>query len=377
MVDPGKPKSMQAAPPQRLQWVLETRHYLWIATLVGACALLLSIMIEEIKDSTDRVLFPRKRLWIGRLGRTVHEFGMAAAIGGVIGLCFEMGLRYFQEDQADTQKEALQRDVFRYVLGYNVDRAVWDEVYDSVFRSGLIRENWSVAYQFSQVDGLPGHVKLRVSVFYRLRNEDREPVDHSLRHSFFDVVPAQKGGRFVSLRVEDSREAKIRALPEPARGGRAPKPPLLDLDQDALQSCTTDKIEQFTKGMVHILKTKDFVRIPRGEAVDVSYVYELVRQEASTITLYTLQAAKGVKVTAATCSEKCRNLHFELDSAHRVEPERLTKDVPECMLHEWRINAAVLPGQGIELFWSPAKDPKSAGDKPRADEPGKEQVPNK
>lgn len=100
----------------------------------------------------------------------------------------------------------------------------------------------------------------------------------------------------------------------------------------------------------HGIELVEPLLIPAGSAVDVKYAYEQTKRFADMTTLITTHPAKNLTVNLTLFDPVVSKLQFEADSAHRLHPKE------EAFGDGWTIPGALLPGQGIELYWYKKED---------------------
>ncbi|MEK6262714.1 MAG: hypothetical protein AABP62_29300 [Planctomycetota bacterium] len=308
-----------------------------------------------------------------------HEVGMALLVACIVVPTFEWSLRKSEHAQQEAMRtrdreeqkqrqlqleadqkrreEEIRKDIHRFVLGYSIDSDVVRELYSSVFESKLMRENLGVTYEFRSLDPNKESLRVRVAVSYRIKNMAKESQHYPVVHYFRNVCPAeeQKDG-FTACQVFEYPED--------------PKTLPAKLIHDFNDEKERGKFKVVHEGMKHGIALDDAIIIAPGQAIVVKYVYEVSKRFSDVMTYMTTHPAKDFRICAVLCDDRVSDLEFEVDSAHRLDPIRVSVPTKNARFYEWKINAAVLPGQGIELSWhQQAAVPAPAVDKPVANPP--------
>jgi hypothetical protein len=315
-----------------------------------------------------------QEIWAKRLHEVgvdvVRDVGIALMIGGLVTGTFESSLRRHEEAEHDRRVSAIQKDAVKYLLGYGIDPAVMEEVYNNVFKAKLVREEMGVTFQFSQyapADPNRKLVRLRTSVTYRVRNMANEDLDYPMMQSFGDypfdrahqnrftdlvvTYPPDLAGKGVRLdrAAFDAGKYEKDAVED---DGRRVEVEVARLRGDGKKGSVVVHT-RFPDGFRQSLRADRPFVIPAGREIEVSYATERVKRDIDSVTLLTMQPVKHFHVKAILCDPAVVHLHLVGDASHRRGPAKVSLADPDNRCTEWRFPTAVLPGQGFELTWYP------------------------
>jgi hypothetical protein len=295
-----------------------------VAWLPAALAIAMLLMAFGLRGSQTLTHF---------LDALALETGIAVLIGSVAASTIERHYRRRAETEHREQRREIEADIFRHLFGMSVSRELLDELTYTVFAAKFVREKLSLRYEFDIFDaGDPDQpvefVKVRHTVSYQLRNTGRDPEKFRIRHYFENVAPSsQHRDRFTAFHVEGLSET-------------------IAPNETALKEMVTQE------GIRQCLHTR--IEVPPTAPAIVSYTYEAVRRISDSETWISTLPANGIRITAVVLNKSLSGLCFYPDSAHRLDPKRLSGDTSEeCCFHEWEIASAVLPYQGVMLYWHP------------------------
>lgn len=236
------------------------------------------------------------------------------------------------------QKE-LERDVFSHIIGHDVDKSIMGEVNLALRNSMLVRSDVNATYEFSQAKPDTDQVRVVTSVRYRLTNRSRDTQDYWIQHSNINLAPeCDSDEGFVLLRVDEGKP----------NGDR----PIRIFDR---ANCPLGEEEKAgfvmrKDGVKNFIQCKEPLKILPDQSIFVSCTYVNIRRMNDMVTLITKWPADNVKLRVVTSTDS-RELEFFVDSAHRAGLERLDSPRHDHQLLEWQLGTALLPGQGIQLYW--------------------------
>jgi hypothetical protein len=304
-----------------------------------------------------------------------RDVAIAFIVGAVTVVSFEASLRFFEHVEQEAQRSLMAKDVFRYTYGYSVEKGLMEEVQADVILPKLVRDDWLVEYQFHEADEKRGLLKLLTTVTYHLRNRSGDEVPYPLSHYFHSICPIPESrDEFLSLEIESpdpaakmpcadqemlsactaycvDREEKERAQALGRRQTYGPRETVNVVD--AARNQTGIRLVRYKDGSQCGIQTIDPIIIPPRSTIKVRYSYEQTRRFTDMTTMVTVHPAMKLEVCVHIADPKLAKLRLEADSAHRLDPEKVpvlnTKD--RCT--RWEIKSALLPGQGVELYWYP------------------------
>jgi len=217
------------------------------------------------------------------------------------------------------------------------------------------------------------------------RNDQPELVRHTFHNvdpsasdndTFLSFKVAKQGGEPIFTISENAlkkakREAKAK-FAKAAKDQKAPNPNDLAAGDDTLKEatrsepddgvCDDDPNFRYQCGhRRHELVIKRPLKVEPEQMLVISYSYQVTRRYSDLITFQTPYPTRQFSFRV-TKGEGVADLYFEVDSSHRLVPIRTSpgdQQLRSGETYKYELPAAVLPGQGIELYWYPwpHKDP--------------------
>ena len=319
-------------------WLTETHLYVLFFFLGGIGLLLISSNMKLAQAPT-----PSEKRWtLDLLRLLIHEIGIAVVVACVVTAIFELSMHERERKEQAIHEKTLEEDVFKAVFGRGIDHEMIDEVVSSVFRSSFMREDLGLNYDFFCKDPTKEYVRVRVSVTYRLKNMTPERQPYTPVHRFHTVYPDKnEPDSFVSFNIVDETESpKNKAI--------------MEIGPKELLSHRGELFECTKVGTTQELKILRPIDIEPGKSVVVRYAYEVSKRRADLITYHTTHSTKQFHFKI-TKGEGVSDLRFTVDSAHPQKPIITSPPIDEekAISTEWKINSAVLAGQGVEIYWYP------------------------
>jgi hypothetical protein len=105
----------------------------------------------------------------------------------------------------------------------------------------------------------------------------------------------------------------------------------------------------------HRLTIKRLLTIDADRALFISYAYRVTRRYSDIITYQATHPTPNLQFTVSK-GEGVSDLYFDVSSSHRLWPIRVSPGEQQTgvgQTYNYVIPAAVLPGQGVELYWYP------------------------
>jgi hypothetical protein len=281
---------------------------------------------------------------VGIILEIVRDLGIGGLVSCVVGLAVEFSL-YLHAEKLHAE---ISKDVFKAVFGHPLDEKLKKEIQETIFQSLLIREQFTVSYEFEasknvdQPAGVEKLLDLTVTISYDLKNTGLEPTMHTISPSFGELPTlGPRVGQFLSLDVRgNERNKQIIHLEGP------------DITQ-------YDNQERSLRN----LPNGGRFTIDSNQVVSIKWVYKTQRRYADKYTWVTVQPAQNLTLIVKKKGKEVADLTFVPDTAHRVQhPEQQKAGPGGRPLEEgesiWTIDAAFLPYQGIFLDWYPASKVK-------------------
>ena len=321
----------------------------WFLLGVGVICLLGSISWEQslelsrLQLSIDERLKEAGTAWYSRQATWaafMREVGFAALIALVIGVLVERASRVKQAQTAHALLMTVSRNVFGAVLGSHVPASISQHVLGSIFSAPMIRHQLRLTFT---VMNLPeGHgdrssdcVLLRLSTSYELENVSGVTADHRIR--LYYPIPSYPGlcelAKIESVSIDDQ------LLPTEE----------LESGNDAVPNTDYERRSEWP------------VSVGKERRVRVTTSHILVKEFSdSEIWSSLLPTAPPVEVTV---DMQVQGLVWNVDSHHSGKL-RAIDDVPDGPRGlgqvTFRCNEALLPFQGVNLWWRPERPTSEA-----------------
>lgn len=371
----GSSASAAAESSEATPWMKPALMFILVFLLVGIIVL---VIADSIKTEAARIdeaddAQRRKKKWLELGSHLLHELGMAFLVGAMVVFTFELSLRSYEHEEDRKRHADIERDAFRSLLGYGIDRGVMDEVHAGVFASKLVRDDVAVNYQFRRADDKNRQFLLRTEVNYKITNmSNHDDQEYRLSHNFHTSCPlAVKDDHFTSLVVRYAFDPSMEPLradqaaidscteftkrQEPMANGEARTvlvaKPGAGAGGPALFEITKDEL-----GFRHGIRAARPIVIPAGKYVEITYAYEQTKRFEDGASYITLHPSKNFSVHAYL-DERLSHLRLVPDTAHRLDPDMVS--TPGGQYYAWRIPTALLPGQGFALAWFSTQAPSS------------------
>ena len=208
----------------------------------------------------------------------------------------------------------IQNNVFDHLFRRVIPDSLLVELRAGVFNSQFVRENQSLEYEFTPLDGQAGTsdpgsrlLLMRATVTYDLANIASEKESLNLSHYFEDFISVVgRKGSFIVFKITECDT-------------------IIDLKADQLRSPPGSYIAP--SGTRYCI-TSDGVRrgvevanvtVSRRQRAHVSYTYETVRRYCDSETYFVTQPVKdGISIRAVLDSSVSQDIAFWPDTAHRL-----------------------------------------------------------
>jgi hypothetical protein len=272
------------------------------------------------------------------VGDGINELGMAIVIAAILALTFEaLRTREF-EAVAQKERERVRRDVFNTTFGHHLPAKVRREVINQVFQSPFARRQMVLHYFFAPIveASASRFVRIRVKLSYVLHNTtyetrpfafyitaDRPPPGFDMPHEI-KFIHLSVEGACRDFTLDEAYFSKRPALLKSSPG-------LLRFDLDSAGR----KIE-----------------VAAGKSATVTVEYQFVGPYEAGHT--------EIDFGNHVCElEFAVHLSDELRDLYDIEAATTKPELKESRLHDpaegfycWNLgDRALLPGQGIDLYW--------------------------
>jgi hypothetical protein len=348
------------------------------AIVILAGFLLASVLIwgaTQLKVKVDKTPEDRRFAWeLAHL--FVLEVGIAIFVSCFIALTFEWLLHQRAEaeharhlGEADRRHkvhleqeglqhkihlEATQKNLFNTLFGFHLNPRLGDEIFQVLKNSSTFnREDCTLRFEFDappeperaryagNKDRGDDLLLVRATVSYSLRNTTGTPQRFPIEPYFENCLQLDReADRFTAYKIEgcDDRDGCVAAG---------------ELNEEQLRA----KFKP--EGIRRKLSLGEIQINPRCPA-KFHFSYRTLRRTSDSHSWITVVPMDGIRVQAALLDPKL-DLEFDIEAAHREDLLRLgSRTGPSPRVHEWRIEEAILPYQGVILYWHPpAKNKKT------------------
>jgi hypothetical protein len=366
-VEPGQKQGQSAGPSEEVleghATVLLILFYVasFLASLIFIwVAVYLKIRLDQEKERHPEPQLADTLRWRWEFGHLLAlEIGIALFVAWFISLTLEWVMRHRSEgltrhemSRADAQhKKHLaeqQENLFNALFGFNVNRKLNDEMFQTLHNASKFnREECMLVFEF---DSIPDEERarydkgrkhpndlllIRVTVAYKLQNADSARQRFPLRPYF--ESPLQLGGQadvFTAFRVDGC---------EAGEGCVSPG----ELSEQELK-------EKFAAKGIRRQLTVGEVQVNGKCTANVRYTYRTVKRSCDCHSWISVLPMNGLQIQAVIVDPKL-NLQFHVESAHREDIPRIGDSKRAASkVDVWRIENAMLPYQGILLYWYPS-----------------------
>ncbi|MBL8277762.1 MAG: hypothetical protein JNL93_13760 [Pelomonas sp.] len=290
----------------------------------------LALFCKELAFAAVVALFLNLSIeWVNRRRHDDQQAGMLKAIDDAFNARQESLLEEIHKKYKETA-DALLVDVFATVYKKNFEPRIFKVVEKHILNQNLIREDYRVGIRIDNLppdvhSQFPNMVKLTFTISFRLRNTTNKLIKHApVVPAYIDVTPGLEAHcKFISARI-DRRNYQGALLDQHIT---------VPEGAPALQLMLAEELEP--AGIREVL-----LRYEKVAPQDYSEVVCCTTQmDGMDISVLCLEPALAVHAVS---------LHPESEEA------RVSNKGPEIC--EWRINHGILPGQGVVVFWYPARD---------------------
>jgi hypothetical protein len=310
-----------------------------ILALLSIALLLVGFWLHPIShDQSDQNL-------VSALGEHFAiELGIAGIVALVLALTIEsLSHREFRK-LAQSERNAIKKDVFHYVYGHSIPEEIVTEIEVQVLQSLFVKRNQSITHLIERYEPNPKYVLLTTHVTYDLYNlTDKTQTYHLM--TFSEAAPEpdlQDQAKYLRIRVDDCEKS-------------------FEMDVDQLVAS-----QDRNKIGGHLVIEQDIRILPDKPS----------RFALSMQTLKSLHDGYDIFLCSdPTCGFDIKvhvshNLDLEV-SAHSFHPENLKvamEHSPPMQRYHWSMKRPLLMNQGAYVHWRP-KRPQTERAGPQAGVP--------
>jgi hypothetical protein len=305
--------------------------------IVGLICLLFAQLVSHFESSgaltesiggTLQFILRDKALY----AHILDELGIALVIGFVISFTIEKISRREFHAEIEKRIDVVQRQVFRATYQRNIPEGIIEEIEELVFASNFIRKNYVTSYDLESVfvknldandAALPSTylVRERINSSYQVENITRGERTFVLRF-YSETPPHNSLARYCGL---EKLEINGKRIPESKITKR----------QDA-----------------DISSVSLSITLGPGECISVNLMWSTFKNMEDVELLQSLLPSDGMTLRARFP----RNTAVCGAAAIHRSPLVVTDGMTDEGFREWRIEAAVLPHQGIIFWWRSAAE---------------------
>jgi hypothetical protein len=298
-----------------------------VIALISVILILGAQVLENITDTAPAAsVFHSSHTWVGFL----NELGFAFLIALVIIIGIEQWSRNEFNRTVSIKINDIQNNVFRSTFSRNIPKSLIDEVDNLVLRADFVRQNHRSTYRMRLVNAKQINknandtraIIASVNTSYKVKNVSGVRKDFPVRVEL-EKSPIEGLEGSVSI-----QEIAIRGNPITENN-------LRKADEDAPDGFSFRKFEHVISG------------INPGEEVEVACKFQIVMRTTGTEVWRSLLPSDGMTLVVYL-PPGAKN--FDAFALHRAELTRRLSD-EESGYHEWVLDQAVLPHQGIAFRW--------------------------
>jgi hypothetical protein len=294
------------------------------------------------------------------------EIGLAFFVAGFITVMYELLLRGYAEQMAESnysghmdamatsQNEHLRQvesSVFKATLGHNTDQPVFSEIYRTIRSSDFIRKSFVIDISLEplaqddlkalNIESKNNFINIIINISYELFNNNRNSMSYPYEWvPYFDspIHLGRKHNKFTKFSIRGCQKSDGYLVSDDDNYGEGAQP-YSDL-----------KTEIVDGGMRHRLKLeseKIFVS-PGNDPTTIEYTYRILTRIEDSQTWISPCPADNLRILIK--DNTGTKLKFYLQSTSMREAS--LDDLLEIQ-KEWNSNTAILPHQGVTLYWHP------------------------
>jgi len=304
---------------------MNNRRIFWLGVISLILLFVANLLEIATKTPPDQSYWWAAATWVS----FIKELGIAFFIALIISIAIERAARTEFDKTIKQRVTEIQENVFKSTFSRNIPKALIDEVENLVLRADFIRRDHRTTYRLSIRSARainPAIVNdfnvvfIDKTTFYVVKNVSGVRKDFSVKVGI-EKPPIEELKNYVSIDQVRIRDQEL--TPEMIRGG--------DMDlQDAFKN--------FEHTVRNIEPNQEVTVLTKCTVIKMLTDVEIWRSLLPSDGMHlTVQFPPG---TGA----------FGASSLHRAEVSKLVSD-DAAGYHEWKLDQAVLPHQGIVFWW--------------------------
>jgi len=223
----------------------------------------------------------------------------------------------------DERTTKLLKDVFQTVYERYIEKGVFKVIDDHVLKKNLMRKNYKVSMTISPIAEVTNIVNLEFNIQFDAVNLTQQEITLPVCGTMIDVTPEhEEKCKFVRARI----------------GGRA-------YDEGELMAMVQRDSEK-AQWSLKVTGT-----IPAHGSVPIELVYKKVGPRDYSEVICSVVQMDSMEIDVLLTDD---SLDVNAVSLH-PEDERRTSPADRKMFTSWKIDHAILPGQGAIVFWHPKR----------------------
>jgi hypothetical protein len=283
--------------------------------------------------------------WSYELGHfMLLEIGIGFITALVIALTVDISTRAQEKKEHEKKLQEIGENIFNALFRTAVDKELVREMYLALILPKFIREDLTLVYEFENV---PGQGSLPL-------NERKLKLIHTFSFKAKNVTDQKVG-----YRVSPQIEALIKA--DASTPFKTFSLNIINADGGITGTVKTDSefLNQNAeeKGIRHTLRNVPELLIEPNERIDFRMTIEKLCRISDMEASVTAHSARDLTLIVKT-GKDVPPLDFIVDQAHRKDMEEIISVDSKPDLRTWKLNSAILPYQGVMLWWYP-KLPKA------------------
>lgn len=321
----------------KTEWCVLSFSVILIAISLGidfhiSTELLKSQTAEVAQDKATRPFFRNPSFGAALL----RDLGLAGLVALLVGALIEKASRKRQEEDFNNHLQNVSKETFQAVIGHKMPAAIVDKVLGTVLRKSIIRENSRLKMRLSDIPNREdeGYLLLNCTHQYTLRNLSSETVSHTI--NIFKPSPPVEG-------YDDFL-----------------KPMTVTIDGVPLDETTLSNGDKAIPNSGFEDRFAHKIHIKPKSSINVRSETWLLKELSDTELWVSLLPSTGMEVDIEMMLKNVPLWH--VDALHSGALEITTPNLPEPPFSErncsYKLSDALLPYQGIHLWWRPKKAEK-------------------
>jgi hypothetical protein len=241
------------------------------------------------------------------------------------------------DDKYEATSKALLKDVFQTVYQRNIHEGIFKIIDEHILKRDYMRRNYKCSMTIAPPtnNGPEDYVEVKFQVSYDAVNLTKKEIDVTLAGAIIDIAPRHEDHcKFLCLKIDDEC-----------------------IEGDALDALITKDESK----SLRILRRTGKIKANGSARIYLEYKRVAPNDNSEVI-------CSTVPMDSLECDVLLKDISLSVAAASlHPEDERESSAPGRPEFISWRIDHAILPGQGVVIYWHPKRAvPQTADDPPAA-----------